>query len=753
MLVSLDVVERCQEHFNRIYPSLDKSRTVMCLPIFQYDYKAPTEEKAAGYSKSMKKIEHTIKGDEAEQSVFRALADSGEPMFVIRDLKLSPFLQSIVQREITKKEYRQLDFVIIHWNIGVLLVEVKHKDSKSYYRDATDELENGERIIKDVIAALQSQQHIDSYDKDQNHVDEHLTDPTNVTGKTTVCQTQDDVHAVKVQTQSNASRDVTATIEAVGEAHTQADASVKEMKDVNEPVRTQIPVYKVYAAPNDELKNTGSPYIRLGSTSLKNIPDWLKSNFPNRTFNDDNQGLLHNLCSVFLGQKTEITTAGSQIQFSDQVLTHKLQQQIHGAIDSQSFLKQSYEKDFSKKKKNQTVQQERNVVSTRDRDQPHLSILAEQFLFLNKEQLAVWEGPLHQIIDGTSGSGKTILLMYKALACARKGEKVRVYCPQKLLPLYEKFFQDHSIDEDIATFESFGDIWGTHGFCSNEQTCHIFIDEFQLSVNNNSERNLELLREKLPKKALMYYWIAFSKVQPLEPVLTRNNFWESNQIQKLLTWLPELQRLGFHRTMLNTCVRNTRNIQDFVQWCMEYEGVTSTLPEEIQSVHPGHNIHGDRVNVYFVEKKDGDVRGESDRISKDDLPPSAVFSGTIPRSKLGGKPYDGIAETIKKEIESYSSSQRCAVFFTPWRYWAKMLEAMTNQDIPVSFDPLSDSNTVYVSQGMDVHSYEWDTVVVICEHSLRQSFFLYNYLLFTRAISKLVVIFYTTLKKVIRIER
>ena len=122
MLVSLDVEQRCEEHFTRLYPSLDKSRTVMCPAIFQYDYKAPTEEKAAGYSKSMKKIEHTIKGDEAEQSVFRALADSGEPMFVIRDLKLSPFLQSIVHREIKKEECRQLDFVIIHWNIGVLLV-------------------------------------------------------------------------------------------------------------------------------------------------------------------------------------------------------------------------------------------------------------------------------------------------------------------------------------------------------------------------------------------------------------------------------------------------------------------------------------------------------------------------------------------------------------------------------------------------------------------------------------------------------
>ena len=659
MLVSLDVLERCQEHFKRLYPFLDKSCTVMCPAIFQYDYKAPTEEKAAGYSKSMKKIEHTIKGDEAEQSVFRALADSGEPMFVIRDLKLSPFLQSIVQREITKKEYRQLDFVIIHWNIGVLLVEVKHKDSKNNYLKGMDELANGERIIKDVIAALQSKR-----------------------------------------------------------------------------ARTQIPVYKIYAAPNDELKNVGSICTLLDSTNLKNIPDWLKSNFSIGTFNEDHQELLHKLCSVLVGQKTEITTAGS-----NQVLRHKLQQQIHRAIDSQSFLEQCYKKDFPKKKKNRTGQQERNVVSTRERDQPHLSILAEQFLFVNKEQLAVWEGPLRQIIDGTPGSGKTILLMYKALACARKGEKVRVYGPPMLRPLYKKFFQDHGIDKDIAMFESFGD--KTHGFCSNEQTCHVFIDELQLSINESSERNLELLKEKLPKEALMYYWIACNQMQPLELEILCNNFWGSNQIQELHTWLPELEQLGFRRTKLNTCVRNTRNIQDFVQWCMKHVGVISTLPKEIRSVHPGHKIPGDRVNVYFVKEKDGDLRGESDRVSEDDLPPSAAFSGTIPRSKLC------IAKTIKKEIESCSSQRpRCAVFVTPCRNWTKMLEAMTNQGIPVSFDdPMSDSNKVYVSQGMDVHSYQWDTVVAICD-PLKHSSFLHDHVVFTRAIAKLVVIFYKTPKPI-----
>ena len=703
-------------------------------PFFQHGYKGPTEKESAGYSKWVEEIGHTFEGDKTEHLVFHALEESKEPMLVFHSLKLAHFPEFIFKG--MKPVVGEIDFAIIHWKIGVILFEVKKSGKRR--GKAQKQLTKDEKVVNNLIAVLQSQQRTDRYDKDQTHVDEHLTDPTNVIGKTTTCQTQDDVHPVEVQTQSSVSRD-----EAAGEAHSPADASTRETQDhADEPTqeRNKIPVHLVYAVPNDELENTRRgykqldntrrPYIRLDKTSLENIQVWFKSNFSSyRTFNEDQQDLLYKLCVVLASQKTEIPTSVK----------------ISKEIDSQSFLKQNHEGDNSLKKKNQIQEQERNCMSTKDH--ADLSIFCPDIKYLNNEQVDVWRGPLHQIIDGTSGSGKTILLKYKALACASKGEKVRVYCPQKLLPLYEKFFQDHGIDEDIATFESFGDIQGTHGFCSNEQTCHIFIDEFQLSVNNNSETNLELLKEKLPKKALMY-WIACNQMQPLELEINCNNFWGSNQIQELLTWLPELERLGFHRTKLNTCVRNTRNIQDFVHWCMEHVGVTSTLPEEIRSVHPGHNIPGDRVKVYFVEKKDGDVRGESDRISENDLPPSALFSGTIPRSKLDGKPYDGIVETIKKEIESYSSSQRCAVFVTPCRI-DRMLEAMTDEGIPVSFDPLSDSNRVYVSQGMDVHSYQWDTVVAICD-PLEHPSFLHDHLVFTRAIAKLVVIFYKTPKPIER---
>ena len=81
---------------------------------FEYDYKGPTEKESAGYSKGVEKIRHTIKGDETEHQVFRALEESGEPMFVIHDVEFTPFLEFILKRDIPAG---QLDFVIIHWKL------------------------------------------------------------------------------------------------------------------------------------------------------------------------------------------------------------------------------------------------------------------------------------------------------------------------------------------------------------------------------------------------------------------------------------------------------------------------------------------------------------------------------------------------------------------------------------------------------------------------------------------------------------
>lgn len=623
----LESIESCNENFERLYPGLDQNRTVMRPSIFRSGYKAPTDEKAAGYSKSAEKLTHIFKGEEAERKVHDALAGSGQPMFVIGNLKFSPSLPSILE---SVKEECEIDFVIIHRNIGVVLVEVKGTDSKPNYKNAIKELKKGERIIKNIIELIS-----------------------------------------------------------------------KEMKD-------KIPVYKSYAAPNNELTNTNSTYVGLDNAGVNNIRNWFL-NFPTSTFNTNQKEVLDSLCSVLVTQKTEPKNAGC----SDQVLAHEINNQIFREICHQSFLRQSYE-------------ERANVVSTRDRGHPHLATLQETWHYINEQQRVVWEGPLHQIIDGTPGSGKTILLVHKALDCAKKGEKCRVYAPPMLVHLLKKIIKENGIDEHTVTVESFSDAyWDIHDFCSITHNCHIFIDEFQLSLNLDSGINLDFFVKNLSKNPQRYFWIACNQTQPCRRVI-------KSQIQMMLTWFSKLEQLGFERSKLTTCVRSTKEIQIFDRWYREQQGVN--LP--YQSVYPGHNIAGDKVNVYYVEDKDGNVRGNNH-------PPCVALSGTISWDS-GPMICKGIAKIIKKEIEERKCSlpRKCAVFFSEFRNGTEMLEAMIDQGIPVSLDPLSNSDAVYFGQGSDLHSYEWDTVIVISEPFGSDSF-PDNHVMFTRAICKLVVIFYT----------
>lgn len=353
---------------------------------------------------------------------------------------------------------------------------------------------------------------------------------------------------------------------------------------------------------------------------------------------------------------------------------------------------------------------------------------------MNKQQRDVWEGPAHQIIDGTPGSGKTILLMYKALYCAKKREQCRVYAPPMLVPLLKRFFQKNGISEHTVTVESFTDgRWWIHDFCFITHNCHVFIHEFQLSLNLVNHFNLELFVKNVPKNPQMYFWIACNQTQPYPRDINGNDFWSSKQIQMMLTWFSKLGELGFHRTKLNTCVRSTINIQFFNRWYREQLDVN--LPEDIRSVYPGHNLDGDKVNVYYVGDNDGNV-------GVNNHPPCVASSGTISWDSAPMM-YEGIAKIIKKEIEERNCPfPRCAVFCSEFRNdMEKMLKAMIDQGIPVSPDPLSDSNAVYFGQGSDLHSYEWDTVIVISE-PLGSAPFLNNHVKFTRAICKLVVIFY-----------
>jgi hypothetical protein len=243
----MDAVERCVENFNRQYPNYREDATTMCPPVFRYGYKAPLSEEASGFYE-LKPIEkHTLRGDEAEKLVFDALSKCRQPMFVIRGLKFtssSPLLQSVLGKvlwkslDITDCEF---DFVIIHRKIGVLLLEVASRDSKSKYRKCIRKSNKRKEIIEALLNVLS--------------------------------QTQDSV--------SN-----------------QANSLVESQTQV----QNELEVYKVYVAPNDKLSRNENVLYHLDNEALGDIEKWFESKFSGREFEDSQREVLHKLCCVLVGQ-------------------------------------------------------------------------------------------------------------------------------------------------------------------------------------------------------------------------------------------------------------------------------------------------------------------------------------------------------------------------------------------------------------------------------------------------------------------
>lgn len=188
---------------------------------------------------------------------------------------------------------------------------------------------------------------------------------------------------------------------------------------------------------------------------------------------------------------------------------------IYNEIDNQRFLKQSHNKVCTKnpKKKLEVVGPE---VVVRTSNKLDLGILEKKFLFLNREQFEIWEGPYHQIFGGAPGCGKTILLQFKALECARRGEKVQIFVPDPLMNLYKTFFGGQ---QNVSVLP-LGNLGG-----QIDHDSHCFVDEFQLvTIYVNTEpsgKQEQSLKRNLESKGKdRYFWIACNDVQffPCTPI-------------------------------------------------------------------------------------------------------------------------------------------------------------------------------------------------------------------------------------------
>ena len=310
-----------------------------------------------------------------------------------------------------------------------------------------------------------------------------------------------------------------------------------------------IPVYKVIAMPNvNDRCYENEDFINLREITVRSVDDfrsWWEKGFPEKKFGQKDKCKVQNLISNFVGQNSEVS--------ADAVILD-----VCMKIEKQKFLETSYKKSTRK-----AACESQGVEKAE-------SVLAKQFMFLNPDQLGIWNGPPHQFFNGSSGSGKTILLQFKALECAENGEKVLAVVPSSLKALFQAFFVEHNIHSgvDVLSPIELRDLVKNEvpGEVRPRVRLHIFVDEFQAFLTEIPDA-LTLL-EKLIQMADhdCYCWIAYDYMQisisetqdTVEDLLSGAEVHAKAQ--------KASKTLNFdHGPCLSTTVRATFEVYSFVQ--------------------------------------------------------------------------------------------------------------------------------------------------------------------------------------------
>ena len=164
--------QACEAYLNRLWPEWKTSdRTYMFPPAFPFRYTAPTgaASGAVGLSKSE---EIDIKGDAAELLIFRSLdkfgRETNQPMVVITKFKFQEFIDEVLLQnlpvdyvqtlfaDLSQTDLsREIDFLVFHRRIGVILIEVKatEKFKTNRYLDAKRQLQVGEKFVRALLKA------------------------------------------------------------------------------------------------------------------------------------------------------------------------------------------------------------------------------------------------------------------------------------------------------------------------------------------------------------------------------------------------------------------------------------------------------------------------------------------------------------------------------------------------------------------------------------------------------------------------
>ena len=156
--------EGCEKYLTRLWPDWKTNvRTYMFPPVFHCCYISPTGE-ASGAVKLTKAEIDSMKGDFAELQIFRLLEKFGQetnqPMFVFSRFKFKEFIEKVLPNDhplfaslktcFVKEEVKEeIDFVVLHRRIGVILIEVKANEEfrSPRYQDAKKKLKVVEEFV------------------------------------------------------------------------------------------------------------------------------------------------------------------------------------------------------------------------------------------------------------------------------------------------------------------------------------------------------------------------------------------------------------------------------------------------------------------------------------------------------------------------------------------------------------------------------------------------------------------------------
>ena len=159
----------CEEYLTGRWPDWKtNNRTYMIPPCFKRNYISPTGD-ASGAVELTETLKGYIKGDSAELQIFQCLErfgrETNQPMFVLSKFSYRKFIKEFFPKDCplvtslknlleTSKE-DEIDFVVLHRRIGVILIEAKGKTefNSDRYEKAKKQLEFAERFVRIFLEA------------------------------------------------------------------------------------------------------------------------------------------------------------------------------------------------------------------------------------------------------------------------------------------------------------------------------------------------------------------------------------------------------------------------------------------------------------------------------------------------------------------------------------------------------------------------------------------------------------------------